>query len=675
MTSSSELKLLLAGEIQRRLSLLGEERAPLGDIRAAMHSLKGSAAMAGESELALVLGQLGKRMRNGDWEARCVAAALLEDAKRRLEKGEPAFTSSWPEPPPQLAPAVVEAEHREEYLVAMRDRIDSLAELLQSQGDAGALRRAYGLVHGMKGAAASMGDDVTAWFCHGLEGRLKFDSDSSVASAWTELGRRFSVLSRIVEAPSEAVDLLRTAAHLSSADAGSSGGSQPSSDAAPLSPGRPSSSWPPLDESLAGELLRVPSATLEQFLEHSERIELLREELVNNNSEVARVGSEVRELRGALLEALRLIGPPLPWGVPAAALSSLDTVSRGLASVSDRMESNAEVCRANLEHLRASASEIRVRTASLQRTSIAWLFDRARMGIEQIVATEERVVRVETKGNELTASRRVIERLHDPVMQLARNSLAHGLRSPEWRSRHGKNPIGTIQLGASRVGDWLQVTVEDDGEGVDLDVVRRLAVSRGVLRPRSAQVASEGDLLGLLFLPGMTTKSESDMLAGRGIGLDLTQSVVRGLGGSVRLARREGHGIVATIRVPAERGVVDVLWVQAGSTELGIPVSFTGPVTRGMDPGTPSLARILGADSDEPPRYQVTVQIPGVQGVGMGVTAVHGTTHVNIRPVPATIASAGPYSGVALRPDGSLRLILDAALLAAQLWTHSKPEQ
>ena len=674
MNGEPDLKALLAGEIERRLSLFAGNAASIQDIKAAMHSLKGSAAMAGESELALVVGQLAQRLNSGDPAARRQASKLLTAAQIRLAEGKPAFASSWPEPPPHLAAAVVDSEYRMEYSSAMRDRLDALSELLQGDAQEESAQRAYRIVHGMKGAAASMGDDVTTWFCHGLESRLKLDSDNPIERAWTELSSRFPALVRLIEEPENAVGFLRSSSQTRQRESSSS--PEPATPSIVRKPTqRPSSAWPtPVDDSASGEQLRVPSATLDQFLEHAERIDLIREELFEFGASVARQSTSVRELRGAVLEALRVIGPPKPWGVPAAAVRNLHSVSKALGEIADTMQSSTQVGRTQLEHLHSSATEIRSRAATLQRTTVSWLFERVRLGIEQTAAAEGQLVRVDVQGGELSASRRIVERLHDPIMQLTRNALAHGIRSPERRAQTGKDPLGRIVLGASRIGDWLQITVEDDGEGVDLDRVRRLAVARGVLRPKAAGFATESDLLGLLFLPGMTTRTESDMLAGRGVGLDLTQDVVRRLGGTVRLSRRDGPGIVATIRVPAERGVVDVLWLKAGGHRFAIPVCFTGTVARCATPNeVPLLSTVVGLPQHAECPFQVNVQIPGVQGIGMAVEEVTGSARANIRPLPPTVAAAGPYTGATLRSDGSLHLVLDAAVVAAQLWTLSVP--
>src|SRR5262249_1834810 len=141
------------------------------------------AGMAGYSELALVIGQLGARLKAGTADAQLVAAHVIGDALERLRSGLTPFATSWPEPPPPLEPSVTDPRYTAEYHSAMRDCLGELDQALASSGDpVAALANAQRTVHSMKGASAAVGDDVTAWYCHGLEARLRTASGKQEAS-------------------------------------------------------------------------------------------------------------------------------------------------------------------------------------------------------------------------------------------------------------------------------------------------------------------------------------------------------------------------------------------------------------------------------------------------------------------------------------------------------------
>jgi chemotaxis protein histidine kinase CheA len=248
-------------------------------------------------------------------------------------------------------------------------------------------------------------------------------------------------------------------------------------------------------------------------------------------------------------------------------------------------------------------------------------------------------------------------------MQLARNALAHGIESQDERIAAGKPAIGTIRLTGERNGDWLRVTCEDDGRGVDVESMQKLAK-----RP----LEDEEDVLSLLFLPGLTTKANADFLAGRGVGLDLALSVVRRLGGTVRLSRGRPYGITATMEVPSERWMIEVLWVKAGEHDLALPLGFTGKVAR-VDARRPPvhLATCIGLPASGPAALSLELALSGVPTVSIGVDGVGGVEECGVRPIPSLVSTAGPFSGAILRGDGALHLLLDATLLAVKAWAVS----
>ncbi len=670
MSDETDLYALLAGEIERRLPALQAQRPDESEVRAAFHSLKGSAGMAGFNDLALVVAQLGARVRGGDDTARSAAAELLGRALVRLRAGQSAFPTSWPEPPPMLGAASIEPDFRAEYLAAMRDRLGEIDGALASD-DAPklAVERAYRSVHGMKGAAGAVGDDATAWYCHGLEARLKrvLAGEQAPDDALVDLARHRAIIALLLEQPVRALATLRTLAGRQAMPDKPPSSRPPSSRA----PGSPPPTRPPPDddEEEAEELLHVPSSTADRFLERLERIDLVQDELSGTAESVRQIAARLRDLRASLLEALRLIGPPRPWGAPAAALAHIDNAAHTLGAAADSADRSGMVCRRNAEVLHSRTTEMRATVSTLRRTTVRWLFDRVSHGIERLAAREGHLVEIHTSGANLPIDRRVAQRLLDPMMQLARNAVAHGIESPEDRARSGKAKIGNVTLHAERIGDWVRIVVSDDGRGVDVERIRKLAVESGAITREAAGSAHEDELLAMLFLPGLTTRDAADLLAGRGVGLDLAKDTIRRLGGAIRLAGRAGGGLAATIEVPSERGMVEVLWLEAGDLRFALPVGFTGRLAPASAARNVPLPACLGLPDKGPPKLALELQIRGVQPISIGIDQAYDIEEVSVRPVPPLIAAAGPYSGAILRGDGSLRLALDAALLAARAWS------
>ncbi len=151
--------------------------------------------------------------------------------------------------------------------------------------------------------------------------------------------------------------------------------------------------------------------------------------------------------------------------------------------------------------------------------------------------------------------RHIAEQLVEPCLQLVRNAVAHGIESPAARTALGKPASGTIALSARKIGNRLRITIADDGAGVDVASVRARAADLGLVTPAIAEAADDDTLLSLLFLPGFSTRESSDLLAGRGIGLDITRASVHRMGGAIRLSSRAGEGFTAWVEVPIESGL------------------------------------------------------------------------------------------------------------------------
>lgn len=662
---------LLAGEVEKRLPVLNPG-GDVMDVRAALHSLKGSLAMAGYPDLALVIGQHSARIREGDPTALPAVRALLASVLARLERGEPAIATRFPEPPPGLMPSRVDERYRTEYHAAMRDRLGELDAVLASTDDAQTgLGNAKRSVHAMKGAAASVGDDVTAWYCHGLESRLRSlgPAEAGAAAAVVELARHRAMIALLVEDPGRGIATLR----MLSSDAAPTARK---SDAPPRRLGRAKSqppSRPPPEGSDEGHL-RIASAEVDRFFERIEHVSMVGHELVRGADLARQTATRLRAAQTALHEALRILEPTRAVGNNGLALSRIEAATATLRANATNAERGAAAFRRGSEVVERRSSEMRGALLELRSTSVGLLFDRLSRAVMRFADGEGKRVRVAAIGGELPIDRRVADRLYDALIQLAKNAVTHGIEAPDERRALGKLEMGVVTFRATRLGEWLRIVVQDDGRGVDTALLRQLAVERGIMTREQAERSLEGELLLILFLPGLTTSTRADLLRGRGLGLDLAEDAVRRLGGTIHLRSAEpGGGLVATLEVPSDQSVVDVLWLREGGDDYALPVDFTGRVeqSRGGFRGV-RLATCLGRSAREQAPVSVELRVEGALPVLIGVEQVATVESVAIRSVPSLIALSGPFSGAVLRPDGQLKLALDVPLLAARAWAMTR---
>ncbi len=660
MTSRDpELTRLLLQELQRHYATLAGD-SDSESLRRAVHALKGSAGLAGEGELAAALLRLERRLKGDDPEVLGEVKDVVQVAIQRLAAGESAMLATWPHPPDGLVAQPLELETRAHYVAEAADRLAQIDVALGSAGEPlEAAATVYRQIHTLKGAASAVGDEPMSWFCHGLEDRLRVASVSrdSALGALQEVAKWRGVLGGLVDDPESALRTLRAMYGRRRASS---------------MPVQPASSRPYDDEPRSvseGATVRVAASSVDKLIDHFAAFGVARER-VAARGERAREGSRaVRKLRSDLAEALRLIGPPRPWGAPAAALRRIQRAIVTLSSLGDDLETSAHDLRATDQTLRDGVSEARGHLTAMRQTPIRRTFLRLTTAIEAEARRSERSVMVRTQGGDETIDRRLAEALVEPCLQLARNSVAHGIEPASSRLLLGKPRMATITLSAQKVGQRLRIVIADDGQGVDVAAVRARAMDTGAVTPALAEAADDNTLLALLFLPGFSTRESSDLLAGRGIGLDIALGAVQRLGGTIRLSSRYGQGFEARIDLPIESGLARVLWVTAAGEEYALLSSSVRAVRRNDNPEgdrIPYLAACLEPRANERAAFAIELDVDDSERgpLVLGVDDVGRSEDVLVRPLGLLLASMGPLAGAIVRGDGQLRLAVDVYALA-----------
>jgi len=189
-------------------------------------------------------------------------------------------------------------------------------------------------------------------------------------------------------------------------------------------------------------------------------------------------------------------------------------------------------------------------------------------------------VRFEIVGEQTGVDRDILEKLEAPLNHLLRNALDHGVEPPDQRQQAGKDAQASIQLEARHVAGMLQVRLTDDGRGISADRVRAKVIDRGLAPAAMATKMTEAELFEFLFLPGFSTKSEVTSLSGRGVGLDVVQSMVQSVGGSVRLSSQLGAGTCFTLQLPITTSVIRALIVNIAGQPYAFPLSRLESIQR-----------------------------------------------------------------------------------------------
>jgi two-component system chemotaxis sensor kinase CheA len=668
-TRDPELTRLLTMELERHLVALEEnagkrDEAALESTRRTVHALKGSAGLAGEPELASAMQRLERRLREADQSALEDIVETVKRAIRRLSKGETAIDQAWPEPPPDLLPSAIEPLLRAQYVAEVVDRLAQIDDALGSSIDpVDAASAVYRHVHTMKGAASAAGDEPMAWFCHGLEERLRNGSASreSATSALREVAKYRAVLGGLLDEPEAALATLR---------------GLPLRSRPPLRPSSRPSTWPD-DEARVAEgdaTIRVSAQSVDRLLDHIGGIAVARERVAARVVRASGQARNLRRLRAELAEALRLIGPPRPWGAPAAALRRVEHAAQSLVELGDELDQVSEQLEQSDHALKENAGAAKKLLSAMRQMPVRGMFTRLSGAALAEARRTGRLLSIRTVGAEEPIDRRLAEQLVEPCLQLTRNAIAHGIETPDVREALGKPREATLTFTARKLASRLVITISDDGAGVDVPAVRKRAVESGVVTEVLADAADDQTLLELLFLPGFSTRGQSpDLLAGRGIGLDITLASVQKLGGSIRLSSRPRWGFEARVDVPIETGLATVLWVTAGDHEHALPAIHTRGIRINDGPEAeriPHLGACLEA-VEHAPRAPYTVDLDvGLEAPSLltvGIDAVGTTEEVLVRELSPLLRGLGPFAGAIVRGDGSLRLALDVHALAPRM--------
>ena len=193
--------------------------------------------------------------------------------------------------------------------------------------------------------------------------------------------------------------------------------------------------------------------------------------------------------------------------------------------------------------------------------------------VRDVARSLGKTVRLEVKGESTAVDREILERLKAPLDHLLRNSLDHGIETPAERQGSGKPAEGLLQLEACHSAGMLLVTVADDGWGIDPEVLRKAVVQKKLTTAETAQKMTEAELLEFLFLPGFTLKESVSEISGRGVGLDVVQTMVKEVGGRVRVTSRKGHGIKFQVELPLTLSVVRTLLVEIAGEPYAFPLA------------------------------------------------------------------------------------------------------
>ncbi len=241
-----------------------------------------------------------------------------------------------------------------------------------------------------------------------------------------------------------------------------------------------------------------------------------------------------------------------------------------------------------LAQLELNTRELQEAVMSVRMMPINFVFSRFPRVVRDLAGKLNKKVQLKTVGEGTELDKGLIEKISDPLTHLVRNSLDHGIESPEERIAKGKDPQGTITLRAAHQGGNIVIEVADDGAGLSRDRILAKAKEKGI--PVSDTI-TDAEVWQLIFAPGFSTAAVVTDVSGRGVGMDVVKKNIEGIGGRVELASQTGVGSAVTIRLPLTLAILDGLSVAVGDQIYIIPLSF---ISESLQPKNAEIKEISG---------------------------------------------------------------------------------
>lgn len=290
-------------------------------------------------------------------------------------------------------------------------------------------------------------------------------------------------------------------------------------------------------------------------------------------------------------------------------------------------------------------------------------------------------IRVEMEGKSTELDKSLIEAMKDPITHLVRNSVDHGIESPEQRLAAGKPAEGTLLLRAFHEGGQVHIEISDDGGGIHADRIKKKAIENGVVTAEQASRLSDQEICKMIFLPGLSTAEAVTNISGRGVGMDVVKTNIEKISGAIDLDTEVGRGTVFKIRVPLTLAIVPALIVSTGGQRFAIPqvnlielirideedqssaIEFIHgcPVHRLRGHLLPLvyLNKELMLDTPQQGALNIVVLQAEKCRFGLVVDQINDTQEIVVKPLAEALKSIPVFAGATIMGDGRVALILD----------------
>ncbi len=333
-----------------------------------------------------------------------------------------------------------------------------------------------------------------------------------------------------------------------------------------------------------------------------------------------------------------------------------------------------------IEQMDRVTTDLQAVVMKVRMVPVGQVFNRFPRMVRDLSRDLNKEVNLIIQGEETELDRTVIDEIGDPLVHLLRNAIDHGIESPAEREAKGKNPVGEIRLIARHEGNNVIIMVEDDGAGVNPEVVKQKALEKGMINQAEAEKMDAAEAVRLLFLPGFSTAKVVTDVSGRGVGMDAVKTKIESLGGMVDVETKVNEGSRFKIRLPLTLAIIQALLVKVCEEIYAIPlgsIDSTINITpgdiktiqnqevillRGQIIPIVRLGNVLGVPEcgkENAEELYVVIVHMGEQKAGVIVDTLIGQQEIVIKSLGKLLASIKVLAGATILGDGRVALILD----------------
>ena len=319
----------------------------------------------------------------------------------------------------------------------------------------------------------------------------------------------------------------------------------------------------------------------------------------------------------------------------------------------------------------------------LRMVPVGTLFQKFKRTVHDLSTQLGKRVEMVMVGSETELDKTVIEKLNDPLLHLVRNSVDHGVELPEDRIAAGKNPVGTVTLAAKHAGAFINISIKDDGKGLDKNAIREKAIQKKLISPDDD--LSDSEIFSLIFQPGFSTAKQVTSVSGRGVGLDVVKKDLGTLGGTVTTESEPGKGTTFLLKIPLTMAIIDGMLVTIGTVTYIVPLNtisecisstitkeqmdddFIVTTNHGKDLKSVNLRKFFKITDPLPDHQEIVSVYDGDEVYGLVVDKILGSQQTVIKPLGNLYGNCTGINSSTILGDGSVALILDIFQLTSMI--------